>query len=144
MRNKRVLSIALLLIALAGCGKRSGLDKVIVNGSVSYQNEPIENGQIRFYPLDGTPGSISGASIKDGKYTAKAKDGVPVCKHEVRIEGYRPQSSADDDLLTAGQGKPRKKPKDPRGQYIPAKYNERSKLVVEVNKDNKIQDFHLE
>ena len=144
MRSDRVVWIAVMLMSLSGCGKRGGLDKVIVEGNVTYQGEPIENGQIRFYPIGDTPGAISGASIKNGNYVAKAKDGVPVGRHEVRIEGFRPPTSADDDLLTVGSTPPRREPKDPRGQYIPAKYNKQSELVADVNADNKTLDFNLE
>ena len=51
---------ALLLAALVGCGG-SGLDKAIVSGVVTFQGEPIPNGDILFYPQPGTSGPVSGA-----------------------------------------------------------------------------------
>ena len=87
----------------------------------------MENGQIYFYPTEGTKGPVSGAPIKDGAYVARAKDGVPVGSHLVKIEGYRsPDASRDGDMLTraASGGAP--------VQYIPAKYNRSTELEVKI------------
>ena len=89
--------------------------------------QPVENGQIYFYPTEGTKGPVSGAPIKDGAYVARAKDGVPVGSHLVKIEGYRsPDASRDGDMLTraASGGAP--------VQYIPAKYNRSTELEVKI------------
>ena len=130
---------AVMLLPLAGCGRGSGLQKVIVSGKISYAGAPVENGQIYFYPTTGTKGPISGAPIKDGTYRAEAKGGVPVGVHLVKIEGYRSRRVADDaDMLSrAGGGTP--------VQYIPPRYNRATQLKVTILGDERecMQDFEL-
>lgn len=125
---------------LSGCRGRDGLEKVIVSGKVSYDGDPVTNGQIYFYPAEGTKGPVSGAPVKDGTYLADAKDGVPVGTHAVKIEGYRSRSSSPDaDMLTgASSGAP--------VQYIPSKYNRATELEVTIPGDIRkfTQDYELE
>ena len=61
-----LLPVALTL--LSGCGD-SGLDKAVVSGKVSYQGEPVQDGLLRFVPIEDTKGPASGAVIRDGVYT---------------------------------------------------------------------------
>ncbi len=122
--------IAIVLLPV-GCGRQGELQKVIVSGKISYAGAAVENGQIYFYPKEGTKGPVSGAPIKDGVYRAEAKGGVPVGVHLVKIEGYRSRSAArDGDVLSgAGGGAPE--------QYIPAKYNRATQLEVTVLGDQR-------
>jgi len=132
-----LLRTAVLLTFLGGCGPRDGLQKVIVSGKVSYAGQPVGNGQIYFYPGQGTKGPVSGAPIKDGMYRAVAKDGVPVGTQLVKIEGYRsPGGETGGDLLS-GSGA--------REQYIPRKYNKASELEVTIPGDQRkfTYDFDL-
>lgn len=138
MRTKPIpLPMCVLALAL-GCGP-TGLEKVIVEGNVTYSGNPIENGEIRFHPTDGTTGPVSGAPIVDGRYKAVAKGGVPVGYHIVRIIGYKVTGSADDDMLTAG------KSGGGRSNYVPSKYNQESVLRLEVpdSSSQMTKDFEL-
>lgn len=132
-------------LALWGCGKQSGLEKVVVQGKVTYAGQAIENGQIYFYPLPGTKGPVSGAPIKDGVYRAEAKGGVPVGRHRVKVEGFRPaQAGSDGDLLSVSPAGQRPTSGAPL-QYIPVKYNRDSQLEVEIpsGQDEFSHDFEL-
>jgi len=120
---------------LAGCG-REGPDRVIVSGTVSYQGQPVEKGRIRFCPEKGTMMPTSGALIVDGKYSVEAKGGVPVGAHNVEIVGFR----ADPDYRPPAHTGPL-----PTGvteeelsqvQYIPEKYNKRTKLEITIRPDS--------
>lgn len=132
----KLLLLALVAVA-TGCGKRSDIDKLVVSGEVVYAGEPIPNGQIRFVPIDGTRGPISGGVIKDGKYTATGKGGVPVGRHRVEIYGYRPVKSAKSGKMSEGPDSE---------QYIPAKYSGGSSLTADVNAESasKPLNFNLE
>lgn len=127
------VSLAFLL-PVAGCSK-SGLDRVVVSGKVLYDGEPIPNGEIRFHPIEGTKGPISGGAIVNGEYVAKGHGGVPVGTYRVNIEGYQPDKSLppDEDGVY------------PRKQYVPEKYNVKSelKLTVESGKQTQTRDFDL-
>lgn len=115
-----------------GCGHRSSIERVPVEGNVTYNGLPIANGQIQFLPLDGTPGNAAGSPIVAGKYAVANKGGVPIGKHRVVIEGYQPPPpTADPD---AG-----------RVQFLPDKFNRRSELTfdVQVGESFVTRDFTL-
>lgn len=128
-----VTLLAVPLLFVMGCGGRSSdIEKVAISGTVTFDGEPVPNGEVRFYPINGTKGPVSGGPIRDGKYKAQAGGGVPVGEHLVDIRGFRPMS---------------KGPADPEGgaveQYLPTRYNSDSTLTVTITSDAKVQDFNL-
>ena len=131
-----MLSCAVLL----GCSSGSKIDKVIVRGSVTLDGQPIPNGEIRFYPIEGTIGSVSGGPIKDGQYVAKGRGGVPVGKCRVELRAYRPPSGSPKGKIAPGMEEGR-----PAVQYLPAKYNTRSELTatIESGSGSITKDFNL-
>jgi hypothetical protein len=139
MRARRIWvgCSVVLAITLVGCGDSSGLKKVVLRGKVSYDGQPIANGQIYFRPTGTTEGPVSGAPIKDGEYVAEAKGGVPVGTHEVRIEGYRSRRGDGGEDLLSGRdaGAPE--------QYLPDKYNLKTTLRVTIDSGTMAKDFDL-
>lgn len=120
-----------------GCGG-GDLEKVVVSGNVSYRGRPVENGDVLFYPAANTQGPVSGASIKDGRYVASAKGGVPVGRHQVQIRAFRtdtPVPTTVEELDAPGR----------RRQYLPPKYNTNTELKITIPPgDRKItRDFEL-
>ncbi len=116
---------ALLGPILGGCG-RNGPERVVVSGSVTYRGKPLE-GLIRFVPAKGTRAPVSGALVKDGKYTIDGKGGVPVGTHRVEISSYRPRYGADtDDSPSSGLTGV------PMDQILPEKYNAKTELEITV------------
>lgn len=120
--------------ALVGCGgSSSGIEKVVVTGTVKVDDNPVANGEIRFYPTNGTRGPVSGAAIRDGQYIAKGRGGVPLGEHKVDIRAFRP-------LKTAG-------PVDPEGgpveQFVPTKFNSDTTLTTKVDASTSVLDFSL-
>ena len=63
----------LLLFLAGGCG--SGSPSVRVWGTVSYQGQPVDEGQIVYFPTDGTENPSTGGVIQDGKYDIPKDDG---------------------------------------------------------------------
>ena len=125
--------LALPLAGLSGCGaSNGGIEKVIVQGTVTFDEAPIANGEIRFYPTAGTHGPVSGGPIKDGKYIARGGGGVPVGKHRVDIRAFRPNPRY--------KGNPEG---GPIVQYLPNKYNAKSTLILTVDRQDKNHDFVL-
>lgn len=133
--KRKVIRATAVLIMIGGCSASSGPEKVIVQGSVTFAGKPVANGEVLFYPIDGTPGSVAGGPIKEGQYTAKGRGGVPVGKHRVEIRGYRPPSrpGGADTAIEGG----------PAEQYLPDIYNAYSELTCEVDASNATQDFDL-
>lgn len=122
-----VLLLAVCCVSAAGC-RRGGPERVVVRGTVTYEGEPVQYGQIRFLPAEGTEAPASGGYISGGRYVADGKGGVPVGTHRVEITGIRPDpefahladqlGDAEDEL--------------PTQQYIPEQYNTRSRLTITI------------
>jgi len=131
-----------VLLVVLGCNQ-GGLQKVIVVGDVSYNGEPVKNGEILFYPTGDTQGPVSGASIKDGHYEAIGKGGVPVGTHRAVIRGFRaakPLGKAATNVANQLEQEG-----GIREQCLPAKYNDQSTLevTVEGNQRRVVKDFSL-
>jgi hypothetical protein len=113
--------IASTLVSVTGCGPNDGLQRVRVHGRVTYQGQPVMDGQIRFSPDPGTEGPLSIAKIIDGEYAHDAQGGVPAGTHQIRFLAW-------DHKLPIPQG-----PTDPeRPQLLPAKYNTESELTITI------------
>ena len=102
----------------------------MVRGTVSYEGQPVESGQIRFHPIKDTRTPMWGAYIRDGQYEAYGKGGVPVGTHRVEILAYRAKSDAaraadppPSDPLLMGV---------PTDQYLPEKYNTKTELIITI------------
>jgi hypothetical protein len=104
-------------IVVAGCGKSSKIPRVVVSGSVTLNGAPVEDGQIRYVPIEGTVGPVTMARIVGGEYVCDDKGGVPVGKHRVEISAWDPK------LPPGGRGEPT------RPNLVPAKFNDSSELV---------------
>jgi hypothetical protein len=112
--------LALALVSFAGCGKSDGPVRVVVVGAVTLNGQSVEDGQIRYIPIDGTVGPITIAKIVGGQYTCDDKGGVPVGNHRVEILAWDPKAPI------GGRGEP------PRPQLAPEKYNEKSELKATI------------
>lgn len=136
MRNSLVICGALLTFAI-GCAD-DRLEKVVLHGTVTYQGKPLPHGQIRFLPMEGTHGPVSGGVISDGHYVADGRGGVPLGQHRVEIRAYRPMNGKDPAAFRAEGGATE--------QYLPGKYNGQSILVMEITSESgsKSIDFDLD
>ena len=128
---------------LAGCGN-DGPPRAVVVGTVTYQGQPIADGQIRFTPMKGSTGPVSIAKIVDGQYRADHHGGVPLATQKVEIYAYSP------DPKFKGQEKnvpPMFSAADwpPKLQYLPEKYNTKTDLnvVIEAGGGEVRKDFEL-
>src|SRR4051794_7418598 len=81
--RRRLLLSLLVLAAVAGCS--GDASQGTVNGEVTFDDQPVKEGSIRFSPVDGKS-ATAGAKIADGKFTAQ----VPVGKHKVEINAPKP------------------------------------------------------
>jgi hypothetical protein len=131
-----VSCVVLAALITLGCGARKGPDRVVVQGNVTYEGQPVANGQIYFGATENSPAPVSGGPIKDGHYVAKARGGVPVGERRVEILGYRPAQGAANPALSEGA---------PPDQYIPEQFNKRTKLtaVIKPDDDPMTLDFEL-
>jgi len=112
---------------LAGCDA-DRLRRSAVEGSVTLDGAPIEEGTILFIPQAGTPGPKTGGRISAGNYRIGPSQGPAVGQHRVEIRSrielpYRP-----DDPEDYFQNRHRPVPPDP----VPARYHDRSNLQVTI------------
>ena len=128
----RVRGVLLLAVLLAG-GCDGGPKRVDVRGTVTFDGKPVEEGEIRFVPLEAGP--AAGASIVNGAYAVAGKGAVPVGRHRVEITAYRVPAGVKPDPNV---------PFVPKEQYLPEKYNIRTTLEFEVAGRGPItKDFDL-
>ncbi|MBI1249527.1 hypothetical protein GC197_17015 [bacterium] len=83
-----VLVWAVSLLALTGCGASDGRHHV--EGTITFQGEPVPRGVIRFTPdhQNGNIGPGAVATILDGHYETEAGRGVISGPHNVMIAGF--------------------------------------------------------
>lgn len=124
------------LAFLAGCGMEQRLP---VSGSVQFEGEPVEVGQITFQASSQYSGDIRACDIFNGRFELAEAEGLPPGVYRVQITAVRER---DGDAHAVGlAGLPPELPE----QYIPAKYNDQTTLEVEVTPDTPNHfEFELE
>jgi len=121
----RLLILAAFGVALAGCDSGSKLYHVV--GDVTWQGDPVTDGNINFLPENGNVHPVT-AKIVNGKFDAR----VPAGKMKVEI-------FADKDL-----GYSEAMHQNVKTRLIPEEYNSLSKLTFDVQtNDSNRADFHL-
>lgn len=113
--------LSLISLSFAGCGgKPEGPKLETVTGKVTFDGQPLKEGDVTVTPLD--PGGRSaGAKIVDGAFTLQTDVG----KKKVEIMAMRdvPGKFREDNPGEKVQV---------REQFIPKQYNEKSDLTLDV------------
>jgi hypothetical protein len=123
------------LAACAGCG---GSNLANVSGIVTFDGKPIEHGAIVFEPADHA-GPVAGGTIENGAYRLEGKGGVSPGKKLVRIVASRPTGRK----IEAGLPYPPGTMVDELKPFVPAAYNEKSTLTVDIPAGKVTKDFEL-
>jgi hypothetical protein len=122
--------LAAVAVLLAGC---SDNHTAVVTGTVRVDGEPLEKGSISFVPVDGQ-GVTAGGEILDGKYTvAKASPGT------MAVQIRYPQVAGTKKLYDT----PESPIRNVFREVLPAKYNDRTELRLEVQPGNNEKDWDL-
>ena len=132
----RALVVPIFILIVSVCGCNRGPEVVEVNGTVTYQGQPVQNLYLNFKPEKGRPSW--GITDKEGKYWlhySKAQDGARTGKHTVWVQ-FRPRSPGEE-LLAGGKS------------LLPAileKYGkeETTPLKFEITEDGQVVDIVLE
>lgn len=133
-----VLSAAFIAFAivLTGCG---GSDRIPLQGEVSFDGTPVEQGYVQFTPIAGTTGPTSGADIKDGAYQVDSVRGLMKGNYRVEIQAWKRSGKVSIDPVTG-----EKFEGGNLVQLLPEKYNKQSELTLEIEPGKRTFDFHLE
>lgn len=129
------LGLAVAAMAITACyaGCRHEPARTIVSGTVTYQGQPVDRGEIRFVPTKGSTGPVCTADIAGGRYRADFHGGVIVGTARVEVFAFRfdkqhPGHPANEEPLGGGP----LVDSPPHVQYLPARYNIQSQLETTV------------
>lgn len=127
-------SIVALLGMCLGCGG----NLTTVEGNVTFDGQPVEQGSIVFEPADGV-GPAVGGTIEHGKYQLGSEGGMVSGKKIVRISAV----GSTGKKIEAGPPEPPGTLVDEVRQYIPSTYNENSTLAIDVAAGKVTHHFEL-
>jgi len=136
------LAIAVLLgLGLVGCSGEppyKGEKRYAVQGTVKYNDEPINNGVISFMGESTDPSKQFPTSgiILDGKYSIEENKGPNAGKYQVLINWSKPTGTKRKDPDTGEMI-------DLTKEVIPKKYNETTELRADVSAGTTTFDFDL-
>lgn len=130
----RAFAVLLAGVVLIGCSAQS--DRSRVQGTVSYNGEPVDDGGIAFIPDEGGDAARATGEIRDGHYDLDSTRGPSPGKYHVEIYWNKKTGRQ----LTSPSGKATK---DETRQAIPAKYNEHTELTVDIKPGRNTLDFDL-
>lgn len=130
-----ILVVTLLLFAI-GCGSENKLGRVPVSGKILLDGQPLDHGTILFAP-EQRNGVSTGAPIEAGAYAIPEQQGLTPGSYAVRIY------AADEEADAVAPEVPGPGIKT-QPERIPAKYNMRSDLKVQVAESDKTVTFDLD
>ena len=146
-RHSSAMVVLTLVLVGYGCSRDPGF--VVVRGTVTYQGEPIEDGDIKFVPAQGTQTPVRSTMIKQGKYATPARGALLPGTYRIEIRSYiggsgdGPQIDPYDRYVDPNSTAPKPKPRE---QILPEEYNRNSKLptlTVTEGSASITRDFEL-
>jgi hypothetical protein len=132
-----LIFLPLALPLLSGCGGHRA-DRGAVGGTVALDGKSLEHGSILFTPIDGTHGSVAGATIEDGRYQLPSEVGPAVGWNRVEIRAMRKTGN----MVPKAFGHPGEMVPE-QVEAIPAQFNSKSKLKVEIRPSDNTADFNV-
>jgi len=123
-------------LLFTGCDSSGRLS---VQGEVTFEGEPIKYGHVKFTPISGTEGPTGGAEIRDGAYKVAAVRGLFDGTYRVEIQAWVRDGKVSVDPVTG-----EKTQGGNLQQFLPLKFNEKSKLTVEIKRGGESYDFDLQ
>lgn len=124
-----VVCLSLVTVLFIGCGKSGGPERFEVSGKVTFNGEPIADGDITFQPTEGSNAPTASGTIKNGLYKLEGEFGVAAGTYEVRINSYRASAPGDRMLPGGDLDMPPETPGVPsRDQILPEKFNTKSTI----------------
>jgi len=122
-------------LTLVGCASDS--DRCRVQGDVTYNGEPVDDGGIAFIPeKESASQTPATGEIVDGHYDLDSKRGPYPGNYRVEIYWNKKTGRTITSKASGAT-------KDERKQAIPPKYNQRTELKVEIKPGRNTHDFHL-
>ncbi len=117
------LTLTLMTGALVGCGGTQDPGAVLISGVVTYNGQPVETGEIRLRPVDADTSGGAG-KIENGQFRLQSPPG----KMKASIIAFREIPGKVVELNPGEKSVAVE-------QYIPSKFNDKTELVIEVQKN---------
>jgi hypothetical protein len=127
-----VLRRLVFLVGFAIVGCTSEPAKGTINGTVTFDGQPLKDGTVNFMPTDGKAQTAS-AAIIDGKFTAS----VPI--HTMKVTFSAPKVVGKRKMYDT----PDSPTVDDVEELLPAKYTTNSQLTVTVKGGIQMEKFDL-
>jgi len=126
------------LLFAGGCGSS---EAAWVSGKVTYAGKEVSEGTLRFFPIEGTPGSGAGAKIVDGRYeiTVEMAEKRGLVAGGYRITVVASRKTGEMFPHPDGEGMV-----EQSLMYIPNRYNLQTQLQAELQLGDNTHDFILE
>jgi hypothetical protein len=130
--GRHLLALALLALAVSGCGKSAGS----VSGKVFYQGKPLPGGNVNFMS-EGPNSTVKTSEIKsDGSYSVS---GLPVGPAKITVQGLTARRLAQ----LPGQGE-----KSDQGEqkevFVPPQYSNAEKSGLKLDVKGGAQNLDIE
>lgn len=124
-----------LLLACPACNRTNSQSPIA--GEVTLDGKPLEEGVIRFLPIDGAQGSIAAGEVRGGRFQIAGRAGPTIGWNRVEINGFR----------RTGRMIPAPFPQqgmiEERIEAVPPQFNAESTLKYEVKPGSNTADFEL-
>ena len=143
--SRAIAPMLLTLAAVCGCsgGDEEELPRAAISGTVTLDGQPLQEGVVRFVPIEGTAGPKTSVIVSQGKFSADEEQGPVVGKHRIEIESTDDGGYAMDDEQ-AIQKLRESGITQIDAVRVPANYNSHSTLTETVSADQPNQfQFHL-
>ena len=114
---------ALTIGMLVGCGRSDSLPRGAVEGTVTFNGDPLAEGIIRFIPSGETQGPMAETAIRDGVFAMPKASGPCVGTQRVEILAFR---KTGRKIMNEGVEN------EEVEQFIPARYNASSELSATI------------
>ena len=123
----RLLPLLFCVSLVVGCGDTR---RQSVEGTVTFDGEPLDRAAITFFPLAGTLGPAAGANIEEGKFRVKRDKGTFAGTFRVEIAKY--------DVIPGQFMAGKDGPIPVQGNILPVRYStENSELTAEIKAGEK-------
>jgi hypothetical protein len=132
-----ILHLLLLLAPLAGCGGGNP-HQGTVQGLVTLDTKPLDQGCIAFAPINGTHGMVVGGQISNGHYRLSTANGPAVGWNRVEIRSSRKTGR----MIAKGLGGSGEMVEE-QTESVPARFNSTSTLTIEIKPGDNVGNFEV-
>lgn len=114
--------------------------RAAIQGFVTFDGAPLDEGVVVLMPAEGTKGPTAGSAVAKGGFSIAAAGGPAVGRYRVEVRALRKTGRRVKAVVAVGGQKEREEFE----QFIPAKYNTASELEVEIKPGRNTMTLQLE